>query len=535
MGEDRDSAIEIMYLSEKISKHKCPHDARANASFWVVLTRKGLPQTQKDPTLAIHCEGTLRTNLHTMDFNYKMYHIMYADLVLHRYFFLAVSTNIHTSSTNAGASTAETFISDSSNLLTTSIVLGIVALLVALMVAFAVVYRKKIRAALNTDPGDEEMTQDSKCKSGIVPISGILEGKLDMPSKDEFERLFKYQDKIESKLTTYQGKRNNDRIGLNAKADILPYDHNRIKLKNLFEGSDYINASLISSLRRSEEPSYDEIIYTSYVPTFQIEFIVGQEPNKNTFTRHFQMLHEQRVHVVISLHRGKGTNKLILDKVDSFHNMTRKTVKKIQVSDTMCVYIYELFDTTSVETQYKTQVLFFEIFNFPKWDDFDVEDARNILSNISSIRKQIKAKNNRLKMMVYDDEAGSCGASLFVALYDMLENVDGSVNEENQLKKSAEDVKVFDVVNGLRKDRMMMVNTFSAYKFLHMCLMEYGPNKKTYDAIQSKQLNTSNLSKDRKIVLKKATPGDDILDTYSLDSVEYLLPDEYLIPDEYVI
>ena len=65
--------------------------------------------------------------------------------------------------------------------------------------------------------------------------------------------------------------------------------------------------------------------------------------------------------------------------------------------------------------------------------------------------------------------------------------------------------------------------------------MEYGPNKKTYDAVQSKQLNTSNSSKDKKIVLKKATPEDDILDTYSLDSVEYLLPDEYLIPDEYII
>ena len=409
------------------------------------------------------------------------------------------------------------------------------ALLVALVVTFTVVYRKKNRVPSSTGPGDEAMMPKSKCRSGAVPISGILAGKFDMPNKDEFERLFRYQDKIESKLSTYQGKRSNDKIGLNANANILPYDHNRIKLKNLVDGSDYINASFISSLRRSDEPSYDEIIYSSYVPTFQIEFIVGQEPSKNTFTRHFQMIHEQRVHVVISLHRGKGTNKLILDKVDSFHNMTRKTVKKIQVSDTMCVYIYELFNTTSVETQYKTQVLFFEIFNFPRNNDFDVEDARNLLSNISSIRKQIKAKNNRLKMMVYDDEAGACGASLFVALYDMLENVDGSMNEESQLKKSAEDVKVFDVVNGLRKDRMMMVNTFSAYKFLHLCLMEYGPNKKTYDAVQSKQLNTSNLSKDKKIVLKKDPPGDDILDTYSLDSVEYLLPDEYLIPDEYVI
>ena len=81
----------------------------------------------------------------------------------------------------------------------------------------------------------------------------------------------------------------------------------------------------------------------------------------------------------------------------------------------------------------------------------------------------------------------------------------------------------------------MMVNSFSAYKFLYLCLMEYGPNKKTFDAVQSKQLNANNSSEDKKIVLKKAARGGDIMDTYSLDSVEYLLPDEYLIPDEYVI
>ena len=404
-----------------------------------------------------------------------------------------------------------------------------------MIVAAAIVYRAKTRGTTKPVQNDEEMMMVGKSRPGVVPILGIFEGKFDMPTENEFERLFQYQDKLESKLSTYQGKRNNDKMGSNTKATIIPYDHNRIKLKNLIDGSDYINASLISSLRRSEEPSYDEIIYSSYVPTFQIQFIIGQEPQKNTYTRHFQMIHEQKVHVVVSLHRGAGTNKLMLGKVDSFQNMTRKTTKKIQVRDTMCVYIYELFNTSSVETQYKTQVLFFEIFNFPRNGDFDVEDARNLLCNISSIRTQIKAKHNALKMMAYDDEAGVSGASLFVALYEILQNVDGSVNEFNQLKKSAEDVSVFEVVNGLRKDRMMVINTFSAYKFLHLCLMEYGPNKKSFDAIQSKHLNTRNLQNDKKIVQKKRTTEENILDTYSLDSVEYLLPDEYLMPDEYVI
>ena len=233
------------------------------------------------------------------------------------------------------------------------------------------------------------------------------------------------------------------------------------------------------------------------------------------------MIHEQRVHVVISLHRRKSTTKLLVGKVDSFQHMTRKTVKKIQATDTMCVYIYELFNTTSVETQYKTQVIFFEIFDLPKNADFDSADAKNLLTNIVSIRKQIKAKNNALKMMVFDDEAGLSGASIFVALYEILENVDCSVNEHNQLKQSAEDVNVFELVNELRKDRMNMINTFQAYKFLHLCLMEYGPNRKAYDGAQSKQLTTTGLPKDKKLVVKKARVDEDSRDRYSLDDVEY--------------
>ena len=408
-------------------------------------------------------------------------------------------------------------------------------LLVTSIVACVIFYRKQYRVAEKADTEDKSTLPDRKCKPSIVPILGILKGKLDMPTKDDFDRLFQYQDKIESKLSTYQGKRNNDKIGLNAKPNIFPYDHNRIKLKAMVDDSDYINASLISSLRRSDDPSYDELIYTSYVPTFQIQFIIGQEPGKNTWIRHFQMIHEQRVHVVISLHRGNIKRQLMVGNIEGFQHMTRFMVQNIQVTDTMCVYIYELFNTTSVETQYKTQVLFFDIFDFPKTDHFDVEDARNLLTNIASIRKQIKAKNNGLKMMVYDDEAGLSGASIFVALYETLESVDCSVNEHNQLKQSAEDVNVFEVVNGLRKDRMNAVNTFEGYKFLHLCLMEYGPNRKTYDAIQSKPLNTSSLPKDKKLVMKKTTADEENSDRYSLDDVEYLLPNQYLIHHEYVI
>ena len=189
--------------------------------------------------------------------------------------------------------------------------------MVVLGMACVIAYRKKTPTAKKRDPEAKSNIPDRKRKSGLVPISGILEGKIDMPTKHEFERLFQYQDKVESRLSTYQGKRNNDKPCLNADSNILPYDHNRVKLKEMMDGSDYINASFISSLGRSDEPSYDEVIYSSYVPTFQIQFIIGQDPGQNTLTRHLQMIHEQRLHVVINLHRGNSSETLMVGKEDS--------------------------------------------------------------------------------------------------------------------------------------------------------------------------------------------------------------------------
>ena len=73
MGADQESPMEIMYYSEDNkphSKHKCPHDARSNTSVWKVLVG-GSWLTEDDPTLAIHCEGSLYTDLHNIYENCK--------------------------------------------------------------------------------------------------------------------------------------------------------------------------------------------------------------------------------------------------------------------------------------------------------------------------------------------------------------------------------------------------------------------------------------------------------------------------------
>ena len=73
------------------------------------------------------------------------------------------------------------------------------------------------------------------------------------------------------------------------------------------------------------------------------------------------MMHEQKINVAIHITGGKPTKNLKVGRVDSFNHMKRKTIMKIRMSETLVAYRYEIFDTTSSYTQYKTNGTFFEI------------------------------------------------------------------------------------------------------------------------------------------------------------------------------
>ena len=133
----------------------------------------------------------------------------------------------------------------------------------------------KAQTSLIDDDSEENVSMNEQ-KTGPTSLlmSNILKGEVKLPEVDEFEKLFKYEDRIESRLTTYQGKRHRNLNGLNP--SIVPYDNNRIKLKKLVDGNDYVNASYISPV--VEDSNYDMIIYSEYVPSHQIKFMVGQDP-----------------------------------------------------------------------------------------------------------------------------------------------------------------------------------------------------------------------------------------------------------------
>ena len=140
-------------------------------------------------------------------------------------------------------------------------------------------------------------------------------------------------------------------------------------------------------------------------------------------------------------------------------------------------------------------------------------------------------------MLITDDDAGVSGAALFLALYEILENVDACLDENNLVKPSADDVDVFDVVNRLRKDRMNMVDTLSAYQFLHLCLVEYCQNKTVFDKMERKSLNadldttkrSATKIKPKMQNLPATLGGNGSSESLQSIDVEYVMPDEYLI------
>ena len=80
---------------------------------------------------------------------------------------------------------------------------------------------------------------------------------------------------------------------MNRNKEILPYDHNRIKLKNPIDGRDYINASLVLP------SNYSEPDRLSLLP--KLSFIAAQGPMEDTTSHFLQMIYEQKVDIVVML------------------------------------------------------------------------------------------------------------------------------------------------------------------------------------------------------------------------------------------
>ena len=140
------------------------------------------------------------------------------------------------------------------------ITIAVVAVLLpAIGFKFWMAKRKEARKNDVEQPKEKLETSPS---SRRIPMDAMRKGNVKVPSLDEFNNLMTFTDDISNRFTTAQGKRYNKEPAFNLDPDVLPFDHNRVCLRNTADKIDYVNASWLAEI--SEEPSYDEVIYTKY-------------------------------------------------------------------------------------------------------------------------------------------------------------------------------------------------------------------------------------------------------------------------------
>ena len=427
--------------------------------------------------------------------------------------------------------------------------IGIVVVLLFLIVAVGVgvkcyIKKKKENKDGVTKSKETEMKITEKPTSRCMPMHSIRNGDITLPSQDEFEQLISYDGGISQRFTTSQGERfNNKKYGFNRVPENLPFDHNRLRLKNRIKNFDYVNANHISP--PSDDRAYDELIYTTHLPFKSIQFSIGQNPLPQTMNHHFRLIHESRFDVIVSL-MGKASETLFKSgRTYHYKDLVLQVLSRTQMEDHLFRTEFSLFNESVVGFQYKHHATYYEFVNWPKDEIAYIEDADELVSSLCAIRNEISSNQSSTKCFVHDCRGGVAGSALFLIMYELMELIDESFTEDNNLKKGAPDIDVFPIVNRLRKDRAKMIEDFSTYKLLFYCIGNYGKNRLAYHEAVSNSMGRKSNPGDENDSTRVNGATNEILyqnnpteNTFSSDEIEYVLhessdEDKYSIFDEY--
>ena len=322
-----------------------------------------------------------------------------------------------------------------------------------------------------------------------ILVDSLLDNTFQKPLKEEFEELEKNDEKrcgLSSDLTMCQGRRHNDGKNgiMNIKEDILPFDQTRVKLKTPINGFDYINASWIHKVE--EENIYEDVY--QFLSTSKINFILTQDPTNDTKRHFYQMMFEQKVDVIVHICSDGGVPKW---KKKSYGNISKKMVERIKFGNNIVreeIDIYVKYD----KTVSKQRSMNYRFSAWPMNDQFEDDDSNNLLTLISLIQRDIGKESNKLTIAAHDPSGGVEGASSFITLFQMVQDLDtklkltklnGNESERHEIsgKREKEYINLFDKVNELRKERAHMVSTFANYQFLLSTLSFYAKNRTKFD------------------------------------------------------
>lgn len=344
-----------------------------------------------------------------------------------------------------------------------AIALAVICPLVALFFAGLVFYCVRKRrlpktSKIEKDSGNFSMSR-YKPSSHPVNVMDFKAHVTHMSSDSDFRFAEEYEDlkdvgKSQEQVTAQlMCNRNKNRF-----ANILPYDHSRVKLSSVDdeEGSDYINAN--------------------YLPGFNSrrEYIVTQGPLCSTRDDFWRMISEQNVHSIVMLTKCYEKSR---EKCDHYWP---ESGEPIFYGDVQVAKLHETITPDWTITEFKitvgTKSWNLRHYHFTSWPDFGVPNSPQVLVNFVQTVRQNLANEGPI---VVHCSAGVGRSGTFIAVDHCMQHI--------QVNSS---VDILGVVYEMRLHRVLMVQTEQQYIYIHHCLLnalEASENENIYQNVTVKK------------------------------------------------
>ncbi|XP_010222838.1 PREDICTED: receptor-type tyrosine-protein phosphatase C [Tinamus guttatus] len=302
------------------------------------------------------------------------------------------------------------------------------------------------------------------CLSELHPYLTNLKRK-DPPSdpsllEAEFQRLPSYK----GWRTQNTGNREENKTR-NRKANTIPYDFNRVPIRNEEEQSkETEHDSDDSSDGDSDCEESSRYINASFITGYwgPKAMIATQGPMQETIAEFWQMVFQRKVKVIVMLTELKEGDQELCAQYWGEGKQTYDGIE-VQMTDTNCCpsYTIRAFDVTHLKRK-ETQKVY--QYQYHKWSSSGVpEDPEDLVNMILNLKEKLPTrpgsednKGNRCVPIVIHCRDGSEQTGAFCALMTLLESAEVE-----------EVIDVFQVVKTLRRTRLGMVSSFEQYQFLY--------------------------------------------------------------------
>ena len=331
------------------------------------------------------------------------------------------------------------------------------------------------------------------------------------PTKQEFNKLKEYdQIKHVLKYSAAEAKKPANST-YNRYQNIIPYDYNRIKLRNPTGSRDYVNGSYItgaeteaksSSSRKANAEKMDWSKFSN------INFLSTQAPLPNTREHHWQAIYENDIDMVVMLTKLKeqsGThgNPDQIKCAEYWPSMSEKggeqqnmkcgpfeitLLEECKIRHGAIKRLLYLIDSRSRNPQDEKVVTHLQ---FVGWPDYGVpQEDNHIIHLVKEVRELIQMDRERSKKynILVHCSAGVGRTGTFMAIYQLMDKIEELMHQrkENAMERAGatasrketkkdknNEINIFETVFYLRKKRMQMVQSWSQYQYLYASVASY--------------------------------------------------------------